>query len=443
MGLLAFLRRSFLVVLLGLGAVATAEPLPTLPQATYAAAVRTPDGRVDTAALVQRLQALGVGAYYWLVTLPQDWEDLLIFAPKAKAAGIEVWPYLLPPSESPPFTNNFSEPHRLDYLAWGEAIARASLEHDNLPGWIIDDFYANHALFTPAYMAEVQRRMKAINPKLKFFPLMYFNEIDATFVAAYRPVIDGVVIAYPQDREDIADARAVLRGMTPQVRNQMRLQNATATDAGDFVAITQRAEVQPGTPAVISFREFDDYFGTTEGYHFKQVLVDDTVVWEADVAGLPRSWRDARVDVSALVHGKEAVDLTFRIFEKQGVANYGVRWRLDALQAQGLRLSTDFSAPEAWKATVQGPFETGFGRAVREERPQFEIPLVVMTAGQPLEFRLRHDDPASPERIAQWLQMCLECRRDGLCDGVVTYALDLDSAGETFGRVRDLFHRQW
>jgi hypothetical protein len=36
-----------------------------------------------------------------------------------------------------------------------------------------------------------------------------------------------------------------------------------------------------------------------------------------------------------------------------------------------------------------------------------------MTAGEQSEFRLRHGDPASPDRIAQWLRLCLEARRDG------------------------------
>ena len=67
-------------------------------------------------------------------------------------------------------------------------------------------------------------------------------------------------------------------------------------------------------------------------------------------------------------------------------------------------------------------------KAVREETPKFEVPFVVMSAGQEAQFRLRHDNPGSPERIAYWLQMCLEGQRDGLCDGVMMYALGLEPA---------------
>ena len=58
-----------------------------------------------------------------------------------------------------------------------------------------------------------------------------------------------------------------------------------------------------------------------------------------------------------------------------------------------------------------------------------------MTAGEQSEFRLRHGDPASPDRIAQWLRLCLEARRDG----VVTYCLDKTPASATFPLAQKLF----
>jgi len=47
-----------------------------------------------------------------------------------------------------------------------------------------------------------------------------------------------------------------------------------------------------------------------------------------------------------------------------------------------------------------------------------------MTAANPHEFRARHGAPSTPDRMADWLRMCLDTRRDGKCDGVVTYCLD-------------------
>ena len=55
----------------------------------------------------------------------------------------------------------YSEPFRLDYGRWAEEIARLSLQHTNLTGWVIDDFYANHAVFTPPQSATCKSGLKA------------------------------------------------------------------------------------------------------------------------------------------------------------------------------------------------------------------------------------------------------------------------------------------
>jgi hypothetical protein len=256
----------------------------------YDSELRLSNGRVDIGTLVARLKDLGVTSYYWLLWhASTDWEDLKLFLPKAAEARIAVTAYLVPPSESPPHAEWYSEPFRLDYKRWAEEIARLSLEHPNLTSWVIDDFYANHGLFTPAYVSEMQARAKKVNPDLIFMPLMYYNEITAQFAEDYRRVIDGVVVAYPHDLEDISRARAVLNGR--------------------------------------------------------------------DSSGSAR----------------------------------------------------------------------------------FHIPFIVMTAGVEYEFRLRHGEPATPERIAEWLRMCLQAWRDGLCDGVVTYCLEKDPESKSFPLAKALF----
>lgn len=173
--------------------------------ADYDSELRLKNGRVDSDGLLERLKELGANTYYWLVWhAATDWDDLQVFLPKAAQAGIEVWVYLVPPSESPPqYVGSYSEPFRLDYLRWAEEIARLSLKHANLTAWVIDDFYANREFFKPAYLQKCQERAKGINPRLAFLPLMYFREVRPNFVEDYRGVIDGVVVAYLQDREEI------------------------------------------------------------------------------------------------------------------------------------------------------------------------------------------------------------------------------------------------
>jgi hypothetical protein len=277
-------------------AMAQSRPAAKAPwqnlRADYDAEPRGPDGRVDTDHLLARLKALGATTYFWLVWhAPTDWDDLKQFLPKAGSAGLSVWVYLVPPSESAPRATQSSEPFRLDYPRWAEEIARLSLQHSNLTAWVIDDFHANRSFFTPAYLRELRSRTRRINPRLAFLPLMYYGEISRRFVDDYREVVDGVVVAYPQDRQEIEQAWTILNDVAVAAPGELSFPWATPSQAGDFVMASQPAKVLPADSCRIRFRERDDFTGPTAGYHVKQLLVDDAVVWEADVAGGPATWR--------------------------------------------------------------------------------------------------------------------------------------------------------
>jgi hypothetical protein len=410
--------------------------------ADYDSELRRPDGRVDVDAMVARLRDLGVTTYYWLIWhASTDWDDLKLFLPKASEAGIDVWVYLVPPSESvPKYGSRYTEPFRLDYYRWAEEIARLSLRYVNLTAWVIDDFYANHEFFTPAYVREMQARAKRINPRLAFLPLMYFNEIRPKFTDEYRDVIDGAVVAYLQDRDEIERTWAILNDANLPPLSEFSYPWRTQSKKGDFLMASQSAKVLPADRYLIAFRQRDDFTGKTDGYHFKQLLVDGAVVWEQDVAGGSPGWRQVGVDVSEHVRGKTNVTIAFRLLDKRGVSNFGVRWRLSDLDAGGLEPSVGFDRPQEWRVSRKGAFETGFGGEARPGKRRFHIPFVSMTAGDQSEFRQRHGDPATPERVAEYLRMSLQAWRDGKCDGVVTYCLDKRPQSRTFPLVRELFH---
>lgn len=428
--------------------------------ADYDAELRLANGRVDVNGTLERVKSLGATTYYWLIGhAATDWDDLKLFLPKAAGDGIEVWVYILPPRESPPspFGSAFSEPFRLDFPRWAEEIARLSLAHPNLTAWVIDDFYLDHAFFTPAYVRAFQAKAKAINARLAFLPLMYPPEIQRRNIEAYRDTIDGVVVAYLVDRGDIEHACSVLNGRDAPGRDEICFPNYTPSQRGDFGAISAPARVEGGPfdaaqgrpldvvqggPAVVHFRERDDYDGATAGYHFKQLLIDGQVVWEADVAGGDAKWHDVSVDVSREVKGKARVTLTFRLIDKQPVGNFGVKWRLADLQAQGLRPDADLRQSENWHAAVQGDFDTGFGAAATTQpHERRRLAFISMVATQKQEFQLRHGLPATSQRIAERLRVSLQAWQEGKCDGVVGYCLDLTPQSDTFGPVQTLFHQ--
>lgn len=411
--------------------------------AAYDAVLRLANGRVDIDATLTRLKQLGATTYYWFIgAAPTDWDDLQLFLPKASDAGIAVWPYLLPPRESPPspFGSTFSEPFRLDFPRWAQEIARLSLHHPNLTAWAIDDFYLDHAFFTPAYVRSLQSKAKAINPRLAFVPVMYPTEVVRKNVEPYRDLLDGVIVAYLVDLADIERARSVLNGTDGPVPGEIRFPDDTASRAGDYAMISQSADVEAGKPAVVRFRDQDNYPGRTAGYHVKQLLVDGRVVWEKDVAGGDTDWHDVSVDISGQVQGKTKVRLAFRLLDKQPVGNFGVKWHLADLRASGLRLDADLSQVEKWQVAVQGDFEAGFGPAPAAPHKQRRLAMISMVAAQKVEFQLRHGAPATPQRIADHLRVSLKAWQAGECDGVVTYCLDLGPQNDVFQPVEKLFH---
>jgi hypothetical protein len=416
-----------------------ADPRP-LHLADYDAELRLPNGRVDIHGMVRRLAELGVTHYYWLVWhAPTDWEDLKLFLPEAARAHIEAWVYLVPPTEGPRNGYPASEPFKLDYQRWAEEIAKLSLEQRNLTGWVIDDFYANHQFFTPTYVAQMQAKAKAINPRLKFLPLMYFPEITPQFVNDYHTVIDGVVVAYPPDRAEILHARAVLNGDTALMPGELSYPWNTPSHTGDFVSASIPARVTSPRRVHLRFVERDDFSGATAGYHFKQVTLDGAVVWEQDVAGGPPTGQSIDLDLTGRVAGKRDVTVGFRLVDKKGVGNFGVRWRVSDLHGDGLRLASDSVQARQWQVEKRGAFAASFGRLPAAKPRHLHIPFIVMTAADAGEFKQRHGEPASPERIAEWLRMSLQTWREGQCDGVVTYCLDKRPDSRTFPLAERLF----
>ena len=201
------------------------------------------------------------------------------------------------------------------------------------------------------------------------------------------------------------------------------------------------ANVLPANRYVVQFLERDDFAGPTVGYHYKQLLVDGVVVWEKDVAGGTDTWNKVTVDVTRHVQGKAQVTLAFRLFDKKAVSNFGVLWRVADLRAENLQLAADLSEPQKWQVSKRGAFESGFGGPANNAERRFHIPFISMSAGDKQEFKLRHGDPATPERIAEQLRISLEAWRDGKCDGVVTYCLDKQPESQTFPLVQKLLQQ--
>ncbi len=408
--------------------------------ADYDAELRGADGHVDTQLMIQQLKALGVNCYFWLIWHAKtDWEDLQTFLPAAQQAGIDVWVYLCPPSEPPP-----SEPFGLDFVRWGEEIARLSIKHDNLRAWVIDDFYANHATLTPEYVGQMQRAAKSVNPKLHFLPLMYYHEIHYGFVEAYREVIDGVVVAYPTSREELVRAGRVLRDEIPApARCVMSYPWEQPSAPGDMATISRTLAVKPGAAGYrLSLQQRDLFTAATEGYHVKQILLDDQVIWEEDVAGGDIEWHRVDLDLTPAVAGKQTVTLALRAYDKKGVSNFGVEVEWADLTLEGFDPSEpSLGQAEGWEKSTQGAWQLTWHPTTGGHH-RFRLPYVVMPAGTPQDLRKRlPGSQGTPEELAQHVEMILEAMAAGECEGFVTYCLPKTPNNPYFEAVRDIIQR--
>src|SRR5690606_28153962 len=64
----------------------------------------------------------------------------------------------------------------------------------------------------------------------------------------------------------------------------------------------------------------DSYVGPLEGYYRKQVLVDDRVVWEDDVAG-DEGWQHVVLDVGGIVRDLTSARVAVRLLADEAVTD--------------------------------------------------------------------------------------------------------------------------
>jgi len=419
-----------------------AADAPPLIMGDYDAELRLANGHVDNALLLQRLQDMHANTYYYLIWhAATDWEDLQAFLPLADKAGIKVWVYLCPPSESGG-QYPYSEPFKLDYVRWGQEIGKLSLTHPNLVGWVIDDFWANvrPKVFTVDGIRAFVQAGKTVNPRLKFYALMYFPEINERFTDVMVGVIDGVVGAYPADKAGMEKAVGFLSDDLLVPGGCWTVFPAdTPSQAGDFSALSQVAKVVNPNTTSISFHYEDDFEGPTKGYHTMQLRVDNEVVWSEDVEGSDNN--TVLLNLNDYVRGKPSVRLTLGVWDLKPVSQFPLQVAYSELKVTGLDLhNSDLGSQPGWETGASGAFRMEC-RPERKPQHAFKLPLVVMPCGSRGEYVHRYKDAATPENIARRTAEALELAKAGKVEGVVMYCLDKTAASPDCAAVGALYQQ--
>jgi hypothetical protein len=409
----------------------------------FAAEIRRPDGHIDVEANIRALKAMSANTYFYLIWHAKtDWEDLPAFAEAAEREGIQIWVYLIPWSETPLVKKSwgFSEPYRVDYVRWAKEVAKVSLKHRNVVGYVIDDFYTNSTQpdrFTVEYTQEMVDAGKAINPRLKFYPLVYFQQPWEAFMERFGAIVDGVVAAYPRSRVQVGNALAHLNDEPHGATLIVEYPKAKPSQPGDKGAISATLRVLDPDDATISFFWDDNDKGGERGFHTAFVRVDGKIAWEADTAGDPGD-HVVEVDLAKFVRGRRDVRVELGLYERRGVTRYPVTARFDDIRLTGFDTPSELASEKLWRRQQTGAFTVDLQPSSRKHG-RFNLPMILMPNGEAEQHVKRYPEPPTPENIAARVGMSLDLVRDGRVEGVVTYCLPKTVDDPTYNAVKREF----
>ncbi|HSI37258.1 MAG TPA: hypothetical protein VK986_26965 [Tepidisphaeraceae bacterium] len=414
----------------------------------YDSAIRTPEGRIDVQANVRALKQLGANTYFYLVWHSKhDWDDLPDFAEAAAREHIDVWVYIVPWSETPLVkrTIGFSEPFRTDYVRWAEEIAKISLAHKNVVGYVIDDFFVNLGpdKFNVPYVRKMTKAGKAINPNLKFYPLCYFGQAWKDFVDEFGPLVDGVVAAYPKSRLQVGNALAYLNDEAHGASAMVQFPRRTPSRPDDKGSVTGEFRLLEGArDATLSFYWDDDNRTEQRGYHEAFVKVNDRIVWQADTAG---DTEDHVVEIPLERHARRGgrVRIEIGVMETRGVGHYPIRVKFDDIRISGADTPGEMTGEKHWTPKLVGPFEVDVTPGSRGQTGRFSIPMIVMPAGEAAQHRKRYPEDGRPAEVAAKVRIGVEMMLAGRVEGVVTYCLPKGKANPIFDAVAEEYRHGW
>ena len=414
--------------------------------------------RIDAPATIAKLTAAHINTYAYLIyksplygtgsealTTQAQWNDLPGFADAAAAAGIDVLVYLVPPSES---SQAGYKPHGWDYKAWANDVATLAVSHPNIRELVVDDFVQNTVeggstrafRFTPAYVSQMMAGARAIAPRLKFRPIMYYPDYVGlgAVLPAYRPYLDGVIFPYRAgspghwNTTDASDATRQAKVISAMAKCHggarcvhIEYPKNTPSTGGYYGQVSQRISVSDASTRTLSFYETDDYNGTTSGYHYLQALLDGHVVWQADAAASSDGlWHHISVNVTSALAGKTSATLALRVWDAHGVSNFHVTGFFDDVSGSGFTVADggfENSTFAPWTAS------TNTGMFTVAHVPT--LSCYFMTYATRFSYETK---PTTTTYVGGVLSQALGLMPSGTIDGSIVY--DLNLTGQADGR---------
>lgn len=400
-------------------------------------------GAIDGPATISALLAAHVNTYAYLIyphrsrnpdVTTTQWAQLEGFAKLAGSAGIDVYVYLVPPTEA---SERSYAPFHWNYIAWFAAIGEVAARQPAIRGIMIDDFGGNVRFrptlgfhFTPGYVATMLSAARRPAPWLTFLPVLYHHDMfgASAMLPAFRPYLDGVVFPYfgysdgrtvPGNTVDASQALTqgvevghLLKCNEGESCTQIRFPGlASPSGRPNAAGLTRRLTPQPNQPRTLTLSVQDDS-GSPAAAIAVEVRVGDTLVKRVSPAQL--GWSKVSVDLTAATSGQGAVDVTLTITRTGSPVGSVL---VDDIHHSGFGENADWDADQ---------FHSADGVDVDPVR---SLRYIYMTYAIPLSAE--HGVGASPAYVATVLSAVEQLRARQMVDGSLVFNLPLPGSLNT------------
>lgn len=403
-------------------------------------AVRLGADAIDVDTTVQCLSDMACNTYLYDLPHGTDaWEKLPAFLDTAAARNIGVYVMLEPWTLARRGNEDQSnQPYGTDYVKWCEEIGALADSHPNLLGVVMDDFASNSHQpdrFSPELLAKMLDALHDRGPRLKFQPILYFNDPWDELIERFGPQFgDGVIVCYPRSRGEVGNLIPYLvdgdRGAALDVelprRHHLRPGEGTFAEAIIDRTLSSKA-------SILAFY-FDDQNATTKrGRHRVVVTCNGKVIWSRELAG---ESQDA--EVSVRLPSMSAVSrVSIGVISDEPSEEASVRVRL-----QNIRFESEKGKPlphqPNWNHQADEGIRFEIAQATQGQH-RWKIPMTLMVAAAPFEVKKRFNEPGDAEHIKRRLADAVAWARDGLADGVITFWAPKDAQSEIAGVVGEVF----
>ena len=280
-----------------------------------------------------------------------------------------------------------------------------------------------------------------INPKIKFYPLMYFQTPWQEFINRFGKLVDGVVICYPKSEAGIRNAATYLDDRHHGPTAIVKLGRHKGAERGDGASIVADVDITDPSQAEVSFYyDVTDQVAGDTSLQYARARINGRTVWQSPTEARMRDGI-ITIDLTRAIRRPQRVRIEWDVVTvRTGVPDQlPVIVRFDDIRVYG---ASRGRAPFAYDLDLHGKPLGKFDLTLMPGSPggeQFKLPIILMPTGEGEQFEKRYDLRASPPEVAKKVRLSLDMLRQHIVDGVVPYRTPLFPDDPYFQAIRAEF----